>query len=70
MASCTSQRFWFIDIRSLEFDQTPPHQAKAFRCPECQVEVFPQNVSRIECLCGAEGNKQHFSSVELERKAA
>jgi hypothetical protein len=59
--------FGFTGWRTFD-DGKPKHQARPFRCPQCKREVYPQNLTDIACECGAEGNKQHFSSVE--KKAA
>jgi hypothetical protein len=59
--------FGFSGWRTISFETS--HTAKPFRCPECGVDVFPQNVMDISCAnCGQGGNKQHFSAV-LKRAA-
>ena len=36
-----------------------------FRCPQCGVEVRPQNAKCITCWnCGEGGNLERFSSIE------
>ena len=61
--SCTVFKFGFGGWREpVPFEIKP--QARPFRCPTCQRDVFAVNVLEIACdVCGEEGNKQNFSAV-------